>query len=115
MWSWERERHRQAAEEEAQLGVVTLSGTVTAANLGGERRGLTLCAPGGLRWRPREGARVLVLKTGAGEEPCVLGTVEEPGGLFPGELRLPEDVTVAGEPLRDFICRVVAEMNEKEE
>ena len=67
MWSWERERRRQAAEEEAQLGVVTLSGTVTAANLGGERRGLILCAPGGLCWRPREGARVLVLKTAAGE------------------------------------------------
>ena len=115
MWSWERERRRQAAEEEAQLGVVTLSGTVTAANLGGERRGLTLCAPGGLRWRPREGARVLVLKTEAGEEPCVLGTVEESDGLRPGELRLPEDVTVAGEPLRDYIRRIMADMNTEEE
>ena len=115
MWSWERERRRQAAEEEAQLGVVTLSGTVTAANLGGERRGLTLCAPGGLCWRPREGARVLVLKTSAGEEPCVLGTVEESDSLRPGELRLPEDVTVAGEPLRDYIRRIMADMNTEEE
>ena len=115
MWSWERERRRQAAEEEAQLGVVTLSGTVTAANLGGERRGLILCAPGGLCWRPRVGARVLVLKTAAGEEPCVLGTVEESDGLRPGELRLPEDVTVAGEPLRDYIRRIMADMNTEEE
>ena len=115
MWSWERERRRQAAEEEAQLGVVTLSGSVTAANLGGERRGLILCAPGGLCWRPREGARVLVLKTAAGEEPCVLGTVEESDGLRPGELRLPEDVTVAGEPLRDYIRRIMADMNTEEE
>ena len=114
MWMWERERRREAAEEGAQLGLVTLSGAVTAANLGGERRGLSLCAPGGICWRPREGAQVLVLKTGTEENPCVLGTVEEGDDLNPGELRLPVDVTVAGEPLGDYIRRIVAEMKGEE-
>lgn len=112
MWTWERERRRAALEEVAQLGRVTLSGAVTAVNLGGERRRLTLCAPGGLRWRPRTGQEVLVLKTGAA--PCVLGTVEEGKDLLPGEVRLPEGVTVDGQPLADYIRRIVAEMKTEE-
>lgn len=114
MWTWEQERRRAAAEEIAQLGEVTLSGEVTAANLGGERRKLALCAPGGLLWRPRAGQRVLVLKAGEGEAPCVLGTVEEGTDVLPGELRLPEGVTVAGESLADYIRRIVSDMKTEE-
>lgn len=107
MWTWERERRREHREEPVQLGQMTLSGQTLAVNLGGERRELLVCAPGGLLWRPREGQQVLVLK---GEAPCVLGTVEEQTDLKPGELRLPGDVTVDGEPLADLIRRIAAEV-----
>lgn len=109
MWFWEQERRSRAAEPEAQLGQVTLSGD-TAVNLGGERRKLRLCAPGGILWRPREGEEVLVLKTAAGERDCVVGCPRDVDGLAPGELRLTGHVTVEGEPLADYIRRIAAEM-----
>lgn len=88
MWTWERERRPKAAEPEAQLGEITLSGTDTAANLGGERRWLEVCSPGGYSWRPGNGARVLVLKTPAGEAPCVLGVMQQQEQLLPGQVKL---------------------------
>ena len=122
MWTWERERRRQAEEPAIQPGMVTLVGEETAVNLGGERRWLGVCAPGGVSWKPRQGQRVLVLKTG--EDACVIGTMEEDNGLEPGELqlsggsctvRLGRELTLSGEivvngqPLEDLIRAVVAE------
>ena len=109
MWFWEQERRNRASEPEAQLGQVTMGGD-TAVNLGGERRGLLVCAPDGILWRPREGAQVLVLKTAAGERDCVVGCPQSVDGLAPGELRLSGDVTVEGEPLADYIRRIAAEI-----
>ena len=108
MWFWEQERRSRAAEPEAQLGLVTLSGD-TAVNLGGERRGLLVCAPGGIFWRPKEGEQVLVLKTAYGERDCVVGCPQNVDDLAPGELRLTGNVTVEGEPLADYIRRIAAE------
>jgi len=85
MWTWERERRGQARERDVQLGEVTLSGEETAANLGGERRWLRTCTPGGFGWRPRQGDKVLVLK--AGDEVWVLG-VEQEGQIQPGQVKL---------------------------
>ena len=109
MWFWEQERRSRASEPEAQLGQVTLSGD-TAVSLGGERRGLFVCAPGGILWRPDEGEQVLVLKTAAGERDCVVGCPRSVDGLAPGELRLSGNVTLEGEPLADYIRRIVGEM-----
>lgn len=107
MWLWEQERRVRTAEPEAQFGQVTLSGD-TAVNLGGERRRLTVCTPGGILWRPREGEQVLVLKTPAGEQDCVVGCAQSAQDLVPGELRLTGRVTVDGEPLEDYIRRIAA-------
>lgn len=52
----------------------------------GERRGVTVCAPGGYHWAPELGDEVLVLKTGeSGEKPCAVGVpvAEE---VRPGEV-----------------------------
>ena len=107
MWHWERERRVRTAEPEAQLGRVTLSGD-TAVNLGGERRGLLVCTPGGILWRPGEWEQVLVLKTADGEQDCVAGCPRSVEDLAPGELRLTGMVTVEGEPLADYIRRIAA-------
>lgn len=125
MWTWERERRRAHREGQAQLGRMTLGGEQAAVNLGSERRWLTLCVPGGYCWRPGEEQQVLVLKAeGAGEVPCLLGTVGDSAGLEPGQVRisggdcalflgkelaLTGPVTVNGEGLEELIRRIVSE------
>ena len=109
MWFWEQERRSRSHESEAQLGQVTLSGD-TAVNLGGERRRLLICTPGGILWRPCEGEQVLVLKTAEGEQDCVAGCPRNVDELAPGELRLTGYVTVEGEPLADYIRRIAAQV-----
>lgn len=124
MWIWERERRAVREEPLAQLGQMTLSGAVTGANLGGERRWLNLCAPGGFQWSPREGEQVLVLKLPDGGQPCILGVVGQEASLRPGQvkltggnctlllgdgLELTGEVRVNGENLEEMIRRVVAD------
>ena len=123
MWTWERERRRQAQEPAAQLGVVTLGGVETAVNLGSERRWLNVCTPGGVQWLPRQGEQVLVLKTG--ESAWVLGTLEEETDLRPGQIglkgtgcslhlgdrvELSGEVALNGQLLEKYIRGVVSEM-----
>jgi len=89
MWTSERNRRLPLREAEAELGVVTLGGDPAGVVLGGERRQLPVYSPGGYRWIPREGDRVLVLKAGGeGEVPCVIGTVQPLESLQPGEVYL---------------------------
>ena len=126
MWNWERERRRQAQEDEAQLGLMTLGGGEPAANLGGERRWLSVCAPGGMQWMPQQGEQVLVLKSG--EEAWILGVPEEDRALLPGQTRLngtkssvflgdrveiSGEVMLNGESLKNYIRAVVSEMMEE--
>ena len=125
MWTSERSRNLPAKEAAAELGAVTLGGDPAGVSLGGERRWLIVYSPGGYSWRPTAGDRVLVLRAGAeGEVPCVLGRVQEDGGLEPGEarlsggncslhlsrdgLRLTGSVLVNGKRLEDMIREIAA-------
>ena len=122
MWTWEQERRPKHREGTAQLGRVTLTGENMAASLGGERRWLMLCAPGGYAWMPAEGEQVLILKAEEeGEVPCLVGAAADSAGLRPGQVRLRGGqcalllgdtlditgaVTVNGEGLEDYIRRI---------
>lgn len=123
MWSWELERRLPHGEEQARTGRVTLGGG-TAVELGGERRGSVLCAPGGYDWRPGQDETVLVVQNRAGEPPCVVGTVEQRQELAPGQVRirggscvillgecleLTGQVKINGEGLEDYIRRVAGQ------
>ncbi len=89
MWTSERDRRLMAQEAQAELGVVTLGGDPAAVLLGGERRTLPVCSPGGYSWRPAVGDKVLVIKSGAErEEPCVVGKAQPEERLAPGEVKL---------------------------
>ena len=89
MWTSERSRRPAVQEAEAEVGLVTLGGDPAGVNLGGERRWLPVCSPGGYAWQPAAGDKVLVLKTGAEREaPCILGRVQDGTGLGPGQVRL---------------------------
>lgn len=71
----------------ALTGPVTLTGETAGAWLEGERRGITVYAPGGYHWAPTLGDEVLVLKTGeSGEKPCAVGVSAGGQGLYPGEV-----------------------------
>jgi len=123
VWTWERERRRQAAEPAAQLGTVTVGGGEPAVNLGGERRWLQVCAPGGYGWTPRQGDRVLVLKDG--QQAWVLGLQQQGEAVKPGQVKLTGEncalllgerveltgeVALNGRRLEDHIRSIVAEM-----
>jgi len=91
MWLSEKLTERQREEAaSAEQGTVTLDRTDVAVFGRGERRHVTVIAPGGCAWRPRGGTAVLLLKGGAPEGGAyVLGAAEEPEeDLAPGELRL---------------------------
>lgn len=71
----------------ALTGPVTVPGETAGAWLEGERRALTVYAPGGYHWVPALGDEVLVLKTGeSGERPCAVGVSAGGQGLLPGEV-----------------------------
>lgn len=73
----------------AQVGQVTVAGESAGVWLEGERRGVTVYAPGGYHWVPALGEEVLVLKTGErGEKPCALGVPAGGQGLKAGEVMI---------------------------
>lgn len=126
MWLSEERVRKPAAEPTAEWGAVTVAAP-SAVYLGGERRQVPVCCPGGYAWRPVVGDEVLVLKTGAeGEQPYILGrTVAAEEALKPGQVRLGSarcgllcgeelelsgTVKVNGEELEALVQRVVAEM-----
>lgn len=84
MWLAKQQK-REAAPVQGSVGRVTLGGEAPAVELDSERRGLEVYAPGGYRWRPAPGQKVLVLK--ADGAPCIAGTPAA-GGLEPGEVEL---------------------------
>ena len=126
-------------EAAADLGLVPLGGDPAGVYLGGERRWVAVCAPGGYQWRPRTGDQVLVVKAGdqreipclAGvcqpeiqekEEPLEAGAVRITGGsgrmdlnakgvvLDGKETSLKGRVTVNGERLEDLVRRITADV-----
>lgn len=128
MWlSRQQKRPNQAGE--SQVGKVTIGGEQTAVLLDSERRGLEVYGPGGYRWKPGVGQKVLVIQ-GRGEIPCVAGvrtdqkapeavTVESAAGAqlrldgadaeLTGEaVRLNGQTYVNDETIEELILRVVA-------
>ena len=68
-------------------GTVTLSGPEAAVYTDAERRGQTVCAPGGYFWRPAVKDEVLVIKEG--ERGYVVAAVnDQPPPVEPGEVLL---------------------------
>lgn len=129
MWLSEERARKPAAEPTAEWGAVTVA-SPSAVYLGGERRQVPVCCPGGYAWRPAVGDEVLVLKTGIeGEQPYILGRTGngaeslKPGqvrlgsarcGLLCGEeLELSGTVKVNGEELEALVRRVAAELMEQ--
>lgn len=88
MWMARRQEENQYQAAVAELGEVTLSGTPAGVVLAGERRNVTVLAPGGYQWSPALGETVLVLRTGQEGAPCAVGQVREESGLEPGEVYL---------------------------
>ncbi len=86
------QQKRPTDNGEGQSGIVTMSGGEMAVLLDKERRGLEVYSPGGYRWTPAVGQRVLVI-LGRGEIPCVVGArqdgdIPEQVGIQAGTLGL---------------------------
>ena len=135
MWTSNRKREGLSQECAADQGIVTLGGDPAAGYLGGERRWVSLYAPGGYQWRPKAGDKVLVVKAGDHREiPCLVGKrpdeLSEEDELPPGSVRihsgtgvvlldeegltlqgdevaLEGDITVNGQSLQSYIQNIV--------
>ena len=135
MWTSNRKREGLSQECTADQGIVTLGGDPAAVYLGGERRWVSLYAPGGYQWRPKAGDKVLVVKAGDHREiPCLVGKrpdeLSEEDELPPGSVRihsgtgvvllneegltlqgdevaLEGDITVNGQSLQSYIQNIV--------
>lgn len=130
MWL-SRQQKQENKERAAESGLVTISGDTVAVELDSERRGLKVYAPGGYRWRPAAGERVLVVQTGEGL--CVIGTpcasgleegevgLDAPGGaavmlkrdgriVLAGDVELDGTLSLQGETLDGMIRRIAAEV-----
>ncbi|MCI8414103.1 MAG: hypothetical protein HFF00_00550 [Ruminiclostridium sp.] len=84
-----RQQARQPlGEAGAERGEVTVAGEAAAVALEGERRQVGRWLPGGYHWTPRRGESVLVVKSGAEGEACLLGVEDTLPGLEPGEVFL---------------------------
>lgn len=102
MWMAKGRTEDLLREPPAELGQVTLSGTLVGVALAGERRNVAVCLPGGYHWTPDRGQTVLVVKSGPEGAPCVVGTpAEESAGgevwlsvAQGAELRLGRDGTI---------------------
>lgn len=127
MWLGQQQRRPNQAGE-GRVGRVTIGGERSAVELECERRGLEVYSPGGYRWTPKPGQKVLVIE-GRGEVPCVAGvrqgeslpdkvSVESEGDsrlvLVPGSAALEGErvdlngqVCVNGETLEELIARIV--------
>lgn len=93
MWTSNRKMEGHSEECAADQGMVTLGGDPAAVYLGGERRWVSLYAPGGYQWRPKAGDKVLVVKAGDHRElPCLVGkrpdALSEEDELPPGSVRI---------------------------
>jgi len=85
MSMWLSERKRSPGTPAAQGSACAYDGG-TGVQTDGEVRSVTVCAPGGYTWRPRDGEDVILLR-GEGGEVIVAG-VETGSGLRPGEIRI---------------------------
>ena len=138
MWTSNRKTEGRTVEAAADLGLVTLGGDPAGVYLGGERRWVAVCSPGGYQRRPQTGDKVLVVKAGDQREfPCLAGVrqpeIQEKDPLEAGavritggsgrmdldtrgvvlngkEIALNGKVTVQEERLEDLIRRIAADV-----
>ena len=108
------QQKRPAQESEGQTGTVTMSGGELAVELDSERRGLEVYGPAGYRWTPQVGQRALVIQ-GRGEIPCVAGVRQDAAApekvaIEAGRLDLQAEVEINGEPLDNYIARILARL-----
>lgn len=90
MWISQQSKRPEGAERNARMGVVTAQGEQTGVYTDGHQRLLPVAAPGGYRWKPKNGQQVLVVKSGAdGEAACIVAQRESGSNdLTPGEVEL---------------------------
>lgn len=82
MWLSKNMAAKAAVETGEGPGIVSAAGENPAVVTDGEKRGLTVAAPGGYQWRPGVEQEVLVL----GE--MVLAAPQDTAELAPGEVRV---------------------------
>ena len=111
---WLSGQHKQPADGGSGTGRVTIGGERPAVLLDCERRGLDIFSPGGFRWTPRVGQRVLVIQC-EGEDPCVAGAApsEEPPEqvtLGADAIHLRGQVYINGITLEEYVARIAGAM-----
>ena len=84
---WLSEKMAAAGAEDTLLtgGVVTVGGKTPAVMTDGEERDARIASPGGYYWRPAPSDPVIVSRC---SEVTILGRLQEPTDLAPGEIRL---------------------------
>lgn len=88
MWMTGQQARQPLREECVQRGEVTVAGERPAVALEGERRQVGRWLPGGYHWTPKRGDAVLVVKSGAEGDACLLGVEDTFPELEPGEVFL---------------------------
>jgi len=88
MWLSQNREAGRKREASVQVGSMSLVGSSLGVYLAGERRGVTLIAPGGYHWKPAPNDGVLVLSAGEEGAPCLVGREQRTGdeALSPGEV-----------------------------
>lgn len=108
------QQKRPAEAGESQIGTVTMDSGELAVMLDSERRGLEVYGPGGYRWTPQVGQRVMVIE-GRGEIPCVVGVRENEAApkevaIEAGEIDLRGQTLINGVKLEEYIAMIVMSM-----
>ena len=85
MWLSKQIAHGAEAALPVAEGTVTVGGQAPAVLTDGEERDVCILSPGGYYWRPAVGSEVLLSRNG---KPAVLGRLQEPCTLLPGEVRI---------------------------
>ena len=90
MWISQQSKLGNRQQRHAQVGVVTAQGESVGVYTDGCQCLLPVVAPGGYRWKPKNGQQVLVMKSGAdGEAACVVARHDQTDhALNPGEVEL---------------------------
>ena len=95
MWLSKRTTQRPT-DDGTIVGEVTISGERAGVYMGGERRDLPVCGPGGYFWLPKVGDEILVIQCVDGMKICTgLPMREVPEGMEAGEVYIQPDGDVA--------------------
>ena len=88
MWLSKRTTQRPT-DDGTIVGEVTIGGERAGVYMGGERRDLMVCAPGGYFWMPKVGDETLVIQCVDGMKLCAgLPMEKAPEGMEAGEVTI---------------------------